>query len=70
MTSAKEKVIGYTIAFCALMALVLAFNFIPWLLWNKAIAPLFGWRQFTFWQIFFIAWGISLLGSLLRGGKK
>lgn len=50
--------------------IALAFNIIPWLLWNHAVAPTFGWPQAGFWKVFFICWAISWLANLLRGGTK
>lgn len=50
--------------------LILAINFIPFLLWNKVVAPTFGWPQAGFWKVFFICLAISWFAGLIRGGHK
>jgi hypothetical protein len=65
-TLLKILVVLALVAFVGVI--VLAFNVIPWLLWNYAVAPAFGWPQVGFWQVFFICWAISWAGELIRGG--
>lgn len=61
----KLGIIGLMLALAGVI--VLAFNVIPWALYNFAIAPMFGWPAATFWQVFFICWAVSFVARLIRG---
>jgi hypothetical protein len=44
---------------------------IAWLLWNKALAPAFGWPHFGFWVTFAVLWFASFISKLVFGrGRK
>jgi hypothetical protein len=67
--STLEKILAYivgvSVAFAIIGGIALVLNFIPYLLWNKAVAPTFGWPQATFWQVFFIIWAASFAARLV-----
>jgi len=49
------------------VGIILLINFVPFLIWNKAIAPMFEWRLITYWQCLGICMAISFVGRLLFG---
>lgn len=63
------KILQYIVGGIAVLAVftgfMLAANFIPWALWNFGIAPTFSWPEAGFWQVFFICWGLGIIGRLL-----
>lgn len=65
-----EIIISIGIALVLVGGIMLAINVIPWLLWNHAVAPTFGWPIVGFWKCFFICWAISFLGRLIFGQRK
>lgn len=65
-----EKILAGLFGLLIATCIVLGLNFIPYLLWNKAIAPLFDLRHFSFWQIFFLTLAISWTSRLIFAGLK
>lgn len=57
----------FLLGIAAAGAIVLAFNVVPWALWNYAVAPTFGWPACGFWKMFFLVWAISWVSRLIRG---
>ena len=66
----KEKALGCVLAAVLVSTLVLAFNVIPWAIWNQVVSPLTGWRQLTFWQVFFLMWLLGIIGSCFKSAAK
>jgi hypothetical protein len=47
------KLCAVLLVVALIAAIVLGFNFIPWLIWNKVVAPMFDWRQVGFVEAHF-----------------
>jgi hypothetical protein len=48
---------------------ILALNVVPWLLWNHAVAPTFGWPHVGFWKCFFLMWAFGIVCRIIRGSR-
>ena len=41
-------------------------SWIGWLLYNHAVAPVFGWPHASFWLVFAVLWVIGLVGRIFK----